>query len=441
MKLLSLILLGSLAADSVLIGADAKPEATPLETLVDRLVETDKVGFGYSAQFSGSQFLPRKDSGQWQTGIIGAEAPKTSDSLSMIVERGAEAIPVLIGHMDDKRPTKLKPISGMMWMGWRDEYDYNRRTRKTAPEGVNRKTDGEESHPAEHQVTVGDLCFVALGQIVNRSFNATRYQATGGLIVNSPTYSKRLLDNIKADYAGMSKEKHREQLIEDFKQPDHEDRRCGAAMRLGYYYPELLEPLVIAQLKVPAFDVFVSESFTRDILYAEPSVSKRKTLLDAHIVKYGPAAKDGILLQAFEDLRRQEGEEEGRRAPSANRKYDARNILIQLFGYEAGVKSTHVPYVESQKTTVLARFIEALGPACSPKINHAVFQLFSGITDDDYLALACMAVLAGKGYDAEFISYCRRRIRESEYHSKELKGILKGLEKGASANGKERPKN
>ena len=376
----------------------------------------------------------------WQTGIIGAEAPQTSDSLTMIVERGAEAIPVLMAHMDDKRPTKLKPISGMMWMGWNDEYDYNRRTRKIAPEGVNRKTDGEENPPAEHQITVGDLCFVALGQIVNRSFNATRYQASGGLIVNSPTYSKALLDNIKTDYVGMTKEKHRDLLIEDFKQPDRDSRRNGAAMRLGHYYPETLDPLVITQLKVPMFDSIAAQNFTRDVLYAEPSIAKRKTLLEAHVTKYGPGSRDGVLLQAFEDLHRQEREEEGRRQPSADRKYDARNILIQLFGYEAGVKSTQVPYVESLTTSDLARFIEALGPASSAKISDAVFQLFSGITDDDYLALACMTVLAGKGHDPEFVAYCQRRIQKGEPWTPKLKEMLERLEKVLPAKGKGAPK-
>jgi hypothetical protein len=436
MKWLPLIV--TLLKATAVIAADDKPTQPPppLETLVARLVETDKVGFGYSAQFSGTQFLPRTDSGDWKTGIIGAAPPTTSDALTMIVERGADAIPVLLAHMDDKRPTKLKPISGMMWMGWNDEYDYNRRSRKIAPEGVNRDSFKEANHPAEHQITVGDLCFVALGQIVNRSFNATRYQPSGGLIVNSPTYSKRLLDVIRADHAGLTKEKHREQLIEDFKRPDHEYRRNGAAMRLGFYYQEALEPLVIAQLKAPVFDSIICQNFTRDVLYAEPSIDRRKVLLDAHIAKYGSGSKDGVLLQLFEDLRRQERDEERNRTPSQNRKYDARNVLIQLYGYEAGVKSSQVPYVESLKTAALARFIESLGPSNGTKINDAVFHLFSGITDDDYLALACMKVLAGKGHDTGLINYCRRRIPIGEHWSAELTEMLQRLQKSPPAKGK-----
>ena len=342
-----------------------------------------------------------------------------------------------MAHMDDKRPTKLKPVSGMMWMEWSDEYDYNRRARKIPPEGVNRKSTGGENHPEEHQVTVGDLCFVALGQIVNRSFNATRYQASGGLIVSSPTYSKRLLNNITADYAGMTKERHRELLIEDFKQPDQEYRRSGAAMRLGFYYPEILDPLVIAQLKAPVFDSIVSQNFTRDILYAESSTPKRRVLLEAHVAKYGPGAKDGVLWQAFEDLHRQEREEGDRRTPSPDRKYDARNILIQLFGYEAGVKSTQIPYLESLSIYELARFVEVLGSASSVKINDAVCQLFSGITHDDYLAMACMSVLAGKGHNAKLIAYCQNRIPKGGTWTAKLKEMLQRLQKEESAEEKE----
>jgi hypothetical protein len=36
----------------------------------------------------------------------------------------------------------------------------------------------------DHVVTVGDLCFVALGQIVNRSSAAVRHQPTGGLVIS-----------------------------------------------------------------------------------------------------------------------------------------------------------------------------------------------------------------------------------------------------------------
>ena len=173
--------------------------------LLDELVEVTEPGFGYSGYFSGSEFLPYADTEQMGTLVLGATRRSRSDALRQIVAKGAEAVPTLLKYMSDDRKIKMKPLSGMMWMDFSDEYDFNRQIRKKMPVGVNRDDfGGDEKHPDSHAITVGDLCFVALGQIVNRRFSATRYQPTGGLIVNSPTYSKRLRDVICLLYTSPS---------------------------------------------------------------------------------------------------------------------------------------------------------------------------------------------------------------------------------------------
>jgi len=348
--------------------------------------------------------------------------------------RGAEAIPFLIKHLDDKRPTKIKPVSGLMWMKWNDEYDYNHRTRAELPKGVNRDSFGEDHHPNSHQITVGDLCFVALGQIVNRNFSATRYQPTGGLIVNSPTYSETLLNVVRKDYRGMTKDKHRRQLVDDFTHPDHEFRRNGAAVRLSFYFPETLDALVIKQLTVPTFNVFHVHDFVRNELYPEKSPEKRAQQLREHEARYGAAFKDGILLLLFDDLDTQIADEEGRLHPPLAPKYDARNVLIQLFGYEETVLPKDRPYVESWEEAEVARFIESLGNGTSPLILKEVHRVFSLIEDDDYLALACIKVLQGNGYDEDLIAYCKRRIGKGKYKDGELRAALRSLTEPKNGN-------
>ena len=142
--------------------------------------------------FSGGEFLPYEDTGQMGTSRYRRFASNTFRVAAQDRRKGADAVPVLLKHVGDTRAIKMKPVSGMMWMDFPDEYDFNRRTRKP-PKGVNRHSfGGGRDQPDDHAITVGDLCFVALGQIVNRHFSATRYQPTGGLMVNSPTYSKAL---------------------------------------------------------------------------------------------------------------------------------------------------------------------------------------------------------------------------------------------------------
>jgi len=40
--------------------------------------------------------------------------------------------------------------------------------------------------PLIYTVKVGDVCYAIIGQIVNRSLMAVRYQPSAGLVINSP---------------------------------------------------------------------------------------------------------------------------------------------------------------------------------------------------------------------------------------------------------------
>lgn len=423
-------LLLPLASALLLLPCHAEEKDTDLEAMIGRLAETSEEGFGYSSLFAGSIFLPRKDSGEWGVGVLGGPPATPSEAMECIVRQGAAAVPALIKHMDDKRETKLKPVAGMMWTEWSDEYDYNRRTRGAAPKGVNRDDfGGDQKHPDNHKITVGDLCFVALGQIVNRGFNASRYQPSGGMVISSPTYSKALLDVVKQDYGTMDAERHKKQLLDDFTTPDHESRRNGAVVRLGFYYPQELDKVVVKQLQVAPYDGFATQKFVREVLYREKSVEKRKEKLEAFLTKHGASAKDGILLDLFDDLDNQIADEEGRLHPpmKKNEKYDARNCLVQLFDRDPKVTPADKPYVAAWSFSEQARFIESLGPESSPAVIAEVHRIFSKLSDDDYLALACMKILKGKGHDEELRAYCKRRAKLSEYEGKELKAMLKEL--------------
>ncbi len=334
--------------------ADSKEKE--IEQLIEQLVEVSEPGFGYSAYFSGFEFLPYKGTGEMSTLVLGAARSRRSPVLRNIVEKGVDAVPALVKHLGDARTIKMKPVRGMMWVEYKDEYDYNHRTGLAAPEGVNsgeQRGDGNEAHA----VTVGDLCFVALGQIVNRRFSATRYQPSGGLVVNSPTDSEALRQAVVRDWSRLTKQVHRDMLIADFVTPDHEDRRIGAYRRLAYYYPDAVEPLVLKQLAEPRYDVFAVEAFARQKLYRVADAKERKGLFDAFVAKHGEPARQGLLLQLFEDLDMQEADEQGRRSPPLKEKRDARNCLIELYGYHKTVGSGDRPKILPLEDAMQARFI------------------------------------------------------------------------------------
>ena len=367
------------------------------EALINRLTNVSELRYGYSAMFSGSQFLPQADADEVHSLVLGSQRPTKSTDLEAIVRQGISAVPPLLKHLDDDRKTQIEPVKGMMWMSFTDEYDFNRRVRNKFPEGVNRDTFGENG-PSSHQITVGDLCYVALGQILNRSFNATRYQPTGGLVVSSPTYSKRLCAVVREDWQGLTEEKHRQSLIRDFLTPDNEDRRIGAYRRLAFYYPKSVEPLVLKQLSVPTSDVFKVESFVREHLYPEESKINARRFFDEFVGSNGPASSNAILLQLFGDLGTQEADEQGRRQPPLKEKYDARAMLNLLYGYPKDVKSSQVPFVDTWAATEKARFIGALVHDSSKSIGDAVQQTFIQNPNDDDLGPACLRCLASRGY-------------------------------------------
>jgi hypothetical protein len=395
--------LGAWAAHDVFAAEPAgAPAGQPggnveVETLVQKLPETSAIGYGYSALFSGSQFLPYPDSAKVHTLVLGSERPEKSTLLEAIVRHGADAIPVLVEHLDDDRKTKIPPLQGTEWISYADEYDYNRRTQKTPPSDVNREIFAEKG-PASHTPTVGDLCFVALGQIVNRRFNATRYQPSGGLVVSSPTYSTRLRSVVRADYADFTADKHRQMLIQDFKGPDFEDRRIGAYLRLTLYYPEEVERLVIEQLRAPTYDPAIIREFLHKKLYAEKSLAGRKALFDAFVKANGPVSRDAIQLVLFEDLERQEAVERGRDAPPRLYDLDARSALMQLYAHGKNVTSRDVPNLNAWQVYVRARFIGSLTHDKSARIGDVVKGLFLESTGDDYFAPACLRCLASRGY-------------------------------------------
>jgi hypothetical protein len=370
-----------------------------VDRLVDQLVNVTEPGFGYSVYFSGSEFLPYDNTGTLGTLVLGAAHSARSETMRKLVEKGVEAVPILLKHLGDDRKINIKPLTGMDWMEFSDKYDFNRRTRKTAPTGVNRDgiKDGRPA-PDSHAITVGDLCFVALGQIVNRDFSASSYQPTGGLVINSPTHSKRLRDAIQSDWAMLTREKHKQLLIDDFRNPDHEDRRKGAYLRLAFYYPETVEPLVLGELAKPTFDVFETETFCREQLYKTADRDKRKQLYDNFIRTHGEGWSVEVADQLFEDLHTLEVDEEHRLSPPLTAYgTQPRELLIQLFGKPPTITSSDRPIIDLSSAPRHARFIGTLTHDKSKKIGDVVKEILLKNAKDDYLATACLLCLANRG--------------------------------------------
>lgn len=399
-----------------------------VSSLIDRLQDIAEGDIGYMPTMSGTGFLPLGSS-RPSALLLDQGAPVSSMALRELVKRGAAAVPALIAHLDDQRTTKItinrEGFFGGMFFS--DEYDYNRRTSTRPPEGVNRDEHFSKDQPHTHTVAVGDLCFVALGQIVNRRFEAVRYQPTACIMLNSPTYSEALRKVIRAEWGGLTPERHKALLIRDFLDPDHEDRRVGACLRLGYYYRDALEPLALRQLVAPRYDSSEVVDLIHGQLYRAEDAKERKQRLGAFLASHNPVVRDAILVRLFDDLYRQEADEEHRLSTALKDKYQARACLVELFGYPENVKARDCPLVLPLSNSIQARFISALAGFPSAKLDEAVRKILRS-TEDDYLATACVRYLIGRGADADIKAYVEPRLKKADAGRRaELDEMLKHL--------------
>jgi ankyrin repeat protein len=218
--------------------------------LIDKLVDVRDGDVGYSPSVSGTIFLPLDTEGQVATALLGQEPLAPSETLRLLVKQGAAALPHLIAHLDDGRPTGIQVghAGGLSGLFYDYDIDRNKRTDKPPPD---LKVRPEVQRRQSHTVTVGDLCFVAVGQIVNRRFDAVRYIPSGIVGVTSPTQTPGVRRQVKQAWGSLTREQHRDALVADFVQPDSEARWIGACKRLAYYYPDALEPLALKVLARP----------------------------------------------------------------------------------------------------------------------------------------------------------------------------------------------
>ncbi len=102
----------------------------------------------------------------------------------------------------------------------------------------------------EYAVTIGDACYVIVGQITNRTYLAAQYQPSACVYIHSPTHDPKIAADVREVW---SSEKPAEMLLASLKTDfasghRHRGYREGAVLRLGYYFPEESEALLLELL-------------------------------------------------------------------------------------------------------------------------------------------------------------------------------------------------
>jgi hypothetical protein len=287
---------------------DKKPKADSsndlgkltVKELIDKLQGESEEGIASHTNIWTSGFPAGEEKTQFLDGSSGARKPNASPIMRELMHRGLAALPELIDHLGDNRTTKLaipgqQFISGM-WHN--DEYDARYLDPKKKPSEVNTLLEVSKKTRFEREYTlrVGDLCFVAIGEIVNRRLSAVRGQPTACIVINSPVQTTTLAAAVKSDWAGLTVEQHKQSLSRDALSI-HPYATPAAMERLLFYYPKEGEALAWKLLARPVYDHDALWDFIMKRLVKEDDPTKWKALIDEFRSKHGQASVDALPLQ------------------------------------------------------------------------------------------------------------------------------------------------
>jgi hypothetical protein len=383
--------------------------------LIDKLTEVADEGAGAHSTAWVSGFIAVDEDLQFAGGMLGSRKPVVSSPMRELVRLGVAALPDLLDHLSDPRPTKLAVgRGGFASPTWHsDEYDPRYGDPRRHPPGVNspRKRMKDTRYvDGAYTVKVGDLCYVAVGQIVNRGLSAVRYQPTLCLVINSPVETPALAAAVRRDWAGLTREQHKQSLSEDAcdKYPD---ATSTALRRLHFYYPEATEPLALKLLARPWYDDDKLGQFLMERLVKEKSPEQWKALIAAYAAENGQAAVAAIPFRLHWIYLRRPRNWYG----FANGKATAIKVLAALYPQ---YDPNRPAFINAASTEELTDLIWGLSNVRSQEVDKAVTTLFRSVgampnrDAADSLGWACLERLIGKGLDKELAAYCEKRIQE-----------------------------
>jgi hypothetical protein len=249
-------------AEGPLVSIPPSPAPSPeqvehIQGLIKRLVTLDHMADGLSG--SGWSFTPFAPVPLERPRVAEARDAPAVRAFDELVSIGPATIPYLLAELTNATPTRLTIERGRRYMttvaGLSGNYAVVRE-RPTFSE-LERGTDIDQ-----HTVTVGDVCFAALGQITGRNYWPISYMPTDGTFVQSPSRNPRIGERAKAIWSGadpgatlfasLDRDLRTRGILIERNDADYIFRasqfQCDAVRRLLFYFPEQGVPLVVRRI-------------------------------------------------------------------------------------------------------------------------------------------------------------------------------------------------
>jgi len=245
----------------------AQLEKLPVEELIDRLQQEVAPAFILDPAMTGDQpFLAIDSDPRWPSFFPNKHGTNPSDLLRELVRRGLRALPSLLHQLDDARSTKVIVSSIQLLVNAQDDDIPEASEVITETQAPGIMVPGRDQARADrtgfqrdrHQrwtytMKVGDLCYIAAGQIVNRDLKpiGKRGGVTG---LASPVYEPHLAAACRRAWGGFTAEQHKDALVDECLDKAFDAKPTDALLRLYFYYPQVGEKLIVDHLRRPLIE-------------------------------------------------------------------------------------------------------------------------------------------------------------------------------------------
>jgi hypothetical protein len=276
----------------------------------------------------------------------------------------------------------------------------------------------------KYTLRVGDLCFVAIGQIVNRHLNAVRYQPSGCLVINSPVETPSLAESVRKDWKGLTAEQHKQSLIRDALAPAY-DADPGALVRLWFYFPLDGEKVALRLLNRPLYNDSLVWSFVARRLVKEKNPARWQALIDEFGHEQGSPYTETIpFLLRWIYWRTDVADSQ----EQIEDKEIAAQILAKLYARD-DPNNPRLP--NAVEPSHLAELISPISAYPSRRVDDAIHRVYRSMKPEEFatkdsmvhfegLSYACVQRLFGRGYPDVILPYFKIKLEEFKESAEEF---------------------
>lgn len=368
--------------------------------LIDQLVARERT-IANERRYIPSDFLPLADA----TTVKAGKVVSKDDAVLALIRLGADALPALVAHLDDKRSTPIGPYSVRRFHG---RSEWNTKSKSDIPLREEISVAAPEAPSTardDYHLTVGDLCYEVLGQIVNRDYDCVSWSWMDCDIA-SPGQSSTMRAHLKRTWGTLSRERHCQSLVSDFQLPDSVSRRRGAYHRLVFYYPDAAERVVLEELQKPYYRKEEVDTFCWGSLFIEPDPARRRRLVTDFVSSRNEAYDYGLQRALRDEARHFDSAQAWGNERAA---LIAGDVLCDVYSSTADGVDDDVPPHPFPTRAEQADFIRQLTQDQSRRIGDRVHQILETATEGDgELIPACLHCLANRGYGDVLIRHLER---------------------------------